>query len=194
MSEVALMARVGQPTRVELDTEAIRAYAAAARATDPAYRGERPVVPPTFLPAGGAGERRETDHRFFGVPPRAGDRLTAVATGADGSLTRYFDRTGGLVAESWASPDLVAGEPAPPDADPAALLATYATGWLGAENIRRFRTRLAGPRTAGGALVCSGYVTQRYVQDGEPRVDVTLTAVDADGAVVVRAWASFARP
>ncbi|MFF0543986.1 hypothetical protein ACWEQ0_29300 [Nocardia thailandica] len=42
--------------------------------------------------------------------------------------------------------------------------------------------------------MCSGYVTQRYVQDGEPRVDVTLTAVDADGAVVVRAWASFARP
>ncbi|MFE3545295.1 hypothetical protein ACFXK0_20230 [Nocardia sp. NPDC059177] len=181
-----------------LETDAIRMFAEAARSHDPAYRlAERPVVPPTFLPAGlGAGERAETDHRFFGPPPRAGDQLTVIRTGAPArpaaeSLTRYFDRTGGLVAESWAAAEAGAGEPVSPQAT--ALLATYATDWLGAENIRRFRTRVLRALPSGESLTCTGHITQSYVQDGEARVDVTLAGTDATGAVVVRAWASFAR-
>ncbi|TCJ95575.1 hypothetical protein [Nocardia alba] len=184
---------------VVLDTDAIRLFAQAARSDNPAYRiADRPVVPPTFLPADGspAGEWAETDHRFFGPPPRAGDRLTAIRAdspdrpGVADSLTRYFDRTGGLVAESWAAAETFAGERVSPQA--AALLATYATDWLGAETIRRFRTRSVRPLPPGDVMSCSGRVTQSYLQDGESRVDVSLCGADATGAVVVRAWATFA--
>ncbi|MFI8974036.1 hypothetical protein ACIGO9_14200 [Nocardia asteroides] len=184
---------------VVLQTDAIRLFAEAARSHDPAYRlADRPVVPPTFLPADGfgvpAGTRTHTDHRFFGPPPRGGDQLTAIRAAADASaaetLTRYFDRTGGLVAESWADAEPVAAEPMSPQVT--ALLATYATDWLGAENIRRFRTRVVRALPPGDTLACSGRITQSYAQDGEARVDVTLTGVDDAGAVVVRAWASFA--
>ncbi|MGM7648855.1 hypothetical protein ACSVDM_28430 [Nocardia sp. JW2] len=190
----------GRAVAVDLDTEDIRLFAARALSRDPAYRlAERPVVPPTFLPAGGrvTGGRTETDHRFFGPPPRAGDRLTAVRAidrhDPDGSesLVQYFDRTGGLVAESWASvtESVVAEESTPHSAE---LLATYATDWLGAENIRRFRTRVLRALPPGDTVTCSGHITQHYIQDGEPRVDVTLTGVDGSGEIVVRAWASFA--
>lgn len=186
---------------VVLQTDAIRLFAEAARSHDPAYRlADRPVVPPTFLPADGfgvpAGARTQTDHRFFGPPPRGGDQLTAIRAAADAlapaaeTLTQYFDRTGGLVAESWAAAEPVAAEPMSPQAT--ALLATYATDWLGAENIRRFRTRVMRALPPGDTLHCSGHITQSYVQDGEARVDVTLTGTDGTGAVVVRAWAGFA--
>ncbi|MFD3743350.1 hypothetical protein [Nocardia sp. NPDC058633] len=188
---------------VLLETDAIRLFAEAARSDNPAYRlADRPVVPPTFLPADGfgkgVGERVETDHRFFGPPPRAGDRLTAIRAGgtaeqpaAAEALTRYFDRTGGLVAESWAAAETFVGERVSTQA--AALLATYATDWLGAEAIRRFRTRSVRPLSPGDVMSCSGRVTQSYVQDGEARVDVTLVGADAAGIVVVRAWATFAK-
>ncbi|MFD4459776.1 hypothetical protein [Nocardia sp. NPDC058480] len=186
---------------VVLDTDAIRLFAQAAHSDNPAYRlAARPVVPPTFLPADGSrvGEQVETDHRFFGPPPRAGDQLTAIRAGAPGqpavgaaeSLTRYFDRTGGLVAESWAAAETFTGGQVSPQA--AALLATYATDWLGAEAIRRFRTRSVRPLPSGEVMSCSGRVTQSYVQDGESRVDVSLAGADAAGNVVVRAWATFA--
>lgn len=186
-----------------LETADIRMFAEAARSHNPAYRlAERPVVPPTFLPADGfgtAGGRAETDHRFFGPPPRAGDQLTAIRAGAPGapavsaaeSLTRYFDRTGGLVAESWAAAEPALGEAVSPQAT--ALLATYATDWLGAEHIRRFRTRVLRALPSGEVMTCAGHITQSYVQDGEARVDVTLSGTDAAGEVVVRAWATFAR-
>ncbi|KAF0844949.1 hypothetical protein [Nocardia caishijiensis] len=190
----------GRAVAIDLDSEAIRLFAARALSRDPAYRlAERPVVPPTFLPAGErlTGGRTETDHRFFGPPPRAGDRLTAIRAidrrDPDGSesLVRYFDRTGGLVAESWsAATETAVAEDISPRS--AALLAAYATDWLGAENIRRFRTRVLRALPSGDTVTCSGHVTQHYVQDGEPRVDVTLAGADAAGEIVVRAWASFA--
>lgn len=193
-------ATIGQPIHIDLDTAAIRHFAAAAHSTNPAYRlADHPVVPPTFLPADESGHHSETDHRFFGPPPRAGDRLTAIrAVDAPESLTRYFDRTGGLVAESWAAaaprytaPERGVGEPLSSQA--AAELATYATDWLGAENIRRFRTRIVRAVAPDARVTCSGHITQHYRQDGEARVDVTLAGADATGMVVVRAWASFAR-
>ncbi|MBF6100357.1 hypothetical protein [Nocardia cyriacigeorgica] len=73
----------------------------------------------------------------------------------------------------------------------AALLATYATDWLGSETVRRFRTRCARPLWPGDTLTCSGYVVQHYVLDGESCVDVTLVGTDQDGRVAARAWATF---
>ena len=59
----------------------------------------------------------------------------------------------------------------------AGLLATYATDWLGAENVRRFRIRFAAQVWPGDVLTCAGTVVQEYVgDDGEERVDVALTA------------------
>ncbi|MGV9753598.1 hypothetical protein [Nocardia farcinica] len=74
----------------------------------------------------------------------------------------------------------------------AGLLASFATGWLGADTVRRFRTRCTRALWPGDTLTCSGYVVQRYVEDGEDRVDVALTGLDQEGEVVIRAWASFA--
>ncbi|MFE3445878.1 hypothetical protein ACFXNW_22840 [Nocardia sp. NPDC059180] len=73
----------------------------------------------------------------------------------------------------------------------AALLSTYATEWLGADTVRRFRTRCTRPLWPGDTLTCSGYVVQQYVLDGESCVDVTLVGTDQDGRVAVRAWATF---
>ncbi|MBF6457200.1 hypothetical protein [Nocardia cyriacigeorgica] len=73
----------------------------------------------------------------------------------------------------------------------AALLATYATDWLGSETVRRFRTRCSRPLWPGDTLTCSGFVVQHYVLDGESCVDVTLVGTDQDGRVAARAWATF---
>ncbi|WP_280450447.1 hypothetical protein [Nocardia cyriacigeorgica] len=88
----------------------------------------------------------------------------------------------------------------------AALLATYATDWLGSETVRRFRTRCARPLWPGDTLTCSGYVVgadegggrapgARHppppAPPGEPCVSVTLVGTDQDGRGAARAWATF---
>ncbi|MBF6440393.1 hypothetical protein [Nocardia cyriacigeorgica] len=128
MVHVATAGAVGTRLDIDLEADGIREFNAAtmARAATPATTGE-PVVAPTFLPAriAAAGEAAiehwpgipiEQDHRFFGPPPRAGERLTAQSRIArvyevdddHGTpvtmiemVTQYFDRTGRLVAESW---------------------------------------------------------------------------------------------
>ncbi|WP_068268812.1 MaoC/PaaZ C-terminal domain-containing protein [Aldersonia kunmingensis] len=74
----------------------------------------------------------------------------------------------------------------------AGLLATYATDWLGAESVRRFRTRFKRQLWPGDTLTCTGKVLQNYVADGEPRVDVTLIGTNQHGDVALQAWATFA--
>ncbi|MBF6428323.1 hypothetical protein [Nocardia cyriacigeorgica] len=128
MVHVATAGAVGTRLDIDLDADGIREFAAAtlSRAKSPATAGE-PVVAPTFLPAriAAAGEPAtanwpgipiEQDHRFFGPPPRAGERLTAhsridrvhqvdddhgMPVTVIEMVTQYFDRTGRLVAESW---------------------------------------------------------------------------------------------
>ncbi|MBF6457199.1 hypothetical protein [Nocardia cyriacigeorgica] len=128
MVHVATAGAVGTRLDIDLEADGVREFnaAAMARAATPATTGE-PVVAPTFLPAriAAAGEAAiehwpgipiEQDHRFFGPPPRAGERLTAQSRIArvyevdddHGTpvtmiemVTQYFDRTGRLVAESW---------------------------------------------------------------------------------------------
>jgi acyl dehydratase len=53
----------------------------------------------------------------------------------------------------------------------AGLLATYATDWLGAENVRRFSTRFREQVWPGDRLACSG-----VVEAIEPADDGTLLA------------------
>lgn len=73
----------------------------------------------------------------------------------------------------------------------AGLLATFATDWLGAENIRNFRSRFREVVVPGDELTCSGEVVRIYEQDGENRVDVELTCTRQTGGVAIEAWASF---
>ncbi len=72
----------------------------------------------------------------------------------------------------------------------AGLVATWATDWLGAENIRRFRVRFANPVFPGDTVTCSG----RIVSSTEDSCDLELECVTQDGTVAVRAWATFALP
>ncbi|MGW5074463.1 hypothetical protein [Rhodococcus sp. NPDC004095] len=178
--------------RFTVDPDRIRAFADATGCTHRAYREDRAVVPPTYLCgtdpiAGGHDVPAERDCRFFGTPPRAGDLLTVtVRDGEHDRLTEYRDADGRLIADAWT-------QGAGGDTTTVGMLANYATDWLGAESVRRFRTRLVSAAPAGEPLSCSGEVVQEYTADGEPRVDVVLTAVGESGRVAARAWATFAR-
>lgn len=138
MVNASAAGRVGKPFVVELERGKVREFADATLSTNPAYRADvNPVIPPTFLTvqmfwqewAGRdanpwhaveldqeRGMHAEQDYRFFGPPPRAGDKLTAVSRiervyekeGVRGGtltmaemLTEFFDSTGRLVAEAW---------------------------------------------------------------------------------------------
>jgi acyl dehydratase len=74
----------------------------------------------------------------------------------------------------------------------AGLLATYATDWLGAENVRRFRIRFRARVWPGDTLTCSGEITQQRVGDDGPLADVELVCTRQSGEVAVQAWATFA--
>ena len=75
----------------------------------------------------------------------------------------------------------------------AGLLATWATDWLGADTVRRFRVRFVAPVLPGDTLTCSGEVVQEYAADGEDRLDLELVCRKQNGAVAVRGWATFVR-
>jgi hypothetical protein len=178
--------------RFTVDGERIRAFADATGCTHRAYREDNPVVPPTYLCGvdaltGVHDVPTERDCRFFGRPPRAGDQLTVtVRDGAHDRLTEYRDSDGRLVADAW-----IQGGGA--DGAVVGLLADHATGWLGAESLRRFRTRQLDSDSGHEPLSCTGEIVQEYTADGEARVDVVLTAVGEGGRVAGRAWATFAR-
>jgi acyl dehydratase len=72
----------------------------------------------------------------------------------------------------------------------AGMLATWATDWLGAQNIRRFRVRFADRVFPGDTVTCSGRVTGTT----EDQVELELECANQHGVVVLRAWATFARP
>lgn len=74
----------------------------------------------------------------------------------------------------------------------AGYLATYATDWLGATNVRTFSVRFRSPVWPGDVLTCSGRVTGESTVGNEKRVDVELECVRQDATVAVTAVASFA--
>ena len=73
----------------------------------------------------------------------------------------------------------------------AGMLATWATDWLGAEQIRRFRVRFVEQVWPGDTLTCSGTVQREYQEEGEGRVDVELACHRQTGGVAVLGWATF---
>ena len=73
----------------------------------------------------------------------------------------------------------------------AGALNAWATDWLGAQNVRRTRIRWNKPVFPGYTLTLGGEVARVYDQDGEPRVDLELTATTQDGEVAVQGWMTF---
>jgi acyl dehydratase len=73
----------------------------------------------------------------------------------------------------------------------AALLATYATDWLGAETIRRFTVRFSDQVWPGDVLTCSGRVVGIEPSEEGPKAEVELTCTRQTGATAIAATAAF---
>ena len=74
----------------------------------------------------------------------------------------------------------------------AALLAGFATAWLGAGNVRRYRVRFREQVWPGDQLIASARVTNVYEADEEPRIDLDLTMTREGGGVAITGMATFA--
>jgi acyl dehydratase len=77
----------------------------------------------------------------------------------------------------------------------AGILATFATDWLGADALRRFKVRFREQVWPGDVLTSSGKVVSEYTtDDGEQRVDVELTCARRHGGIAVTVWSTFVVP
>jgi acyl dehydratase len=73
----------------------------------------------------------------------------------------------------------------------AALLAGYATDWLGARNVRQFGVRFREQVWPGDVLTCSGIVIAVSEESDGDRLTVELTATRQTGGVAVSGTAQF---
>jgi len=76
----------------------------------------------------------------------------------------------------------------------AALLAGFATDWLGARNVRRFGVRFREQVWPGDVLTCLGTVTAVCEESDGDRLTVELTATRQTGGVAVTGTAQFLIP
>ena len=76
----------------------------------------------------------------------------------------------------------------------AALLASFAVDWLGAENVRRFAVRFMEQVWPGDVLTCSGEITAISQNGSGDLVTAELTATRQAGGVAVSASADFVLP
>ena len=76
----------------------------------------------------------------------------------------------------------------------AGLLGTYATDWLGADNIRAFRVRFKEQVWPDDVLTCEGRIVREYSEDGVQKIDVELDCVRQTGGIAATAWATFVLP
>jgi acyl dehydratase len=76
----------------------------------------------------------------------------------------------------------------------AALLASFAVDWLGAENIRRFRVRFREQVWPGDVLTCSGEITAVSPNEGGLLVTAELSATRQAGGEAVSASTDFLVP
>jgi len=76
----------------------------------------------------------------------------------------------------------------------AALLATFATDWLGAQHIRRFAVRFRDQVWPGDVLRCSGRIPSVAAAGSGDRVTVELSGTRQTGAVAATGAAEFLIP
>jgi len=73
----------------------------------------------------------------------------------------------------------------------AGVMATWATDWLGPENVRGFKVRWKEPVWPGDVLVFTGRVVRRYEEHGERRVELAIECTKERGGVAAQATAVF---
>lgn len=76
----------------------------------------------------------------------------------------------------------------------AGALATFATNWLGPENVRRFVAQFREQVWPGDTLTCSGSVARKYEEGGERKVDLELICTRQTGGVAIKGSATFVIP
>jgi acyl dehydratase len=78
----------------------------------------------------------------------------------------------------------------------AGILATYATDWLGADNVRSFGVQVREQVWPGDQLVCSGTVVDRSEagEGGERTVALELVVERVGGGTAIKGTATFAVP
>jgi acyl dehydratase len=76
----------------------------------------------------------------------------------------------------------------------AGVLATFATDWLGAPNVRRFGVQFREQIWPGDTLTCAGRVVKRYEEGGERLVELELACTTQTGGTAIRGWATFVVP
>jgi acyl dehydratase len=76
----------------------------------------------------------------------------------------------------------------------AALLAGFATDWLGARNVRRFGVRFHEQVWPGDVLTCSGTVAGVCKEPDADRLTVELTATRQTGGLAITGTAEFRIP
>ncbi|MCC6437225.1 MAG: MaoC family dehydratase N-terminal domain-containing protein [Acidimicrobiales bacterium] len=76
----------------------------------------------------------------------------------------------------------------------AGVLGTYATDWLGAENVRRFKVQFREQAWPGDVLTYSGRIAAVRDEGGERLVDVELACTRQTGGTHLLGWATFVAP
>ena len=76
----------------------------------------------------------------------------------------------------------------------AGVLATWATDWLGAENVRRFKVQWREQAWPGDVLTYSGKVVDRRDEDGRRLVDLEMAVTRQTGGTHLKGWATFVVP
>lgn len=76
----------------------------------------------------------------------------------------------------------------------AGVMATYATDWLGADNVRLFKVQFREQAWPGDVLSYSGKVVAVREENGERLVDVELACTRQTGGTHLKAWATFVAP
>jgi acyl dehydratase len=78
----------------------------------------------------------------------------------------------------------------------AGILASYATDWLGADNVRIFGVQFREQVWPGDRLTCTGTVVERVdAHDGDERaVKLEFVVERVGGGTAIKGWATFAVP
>jgi len=76
----------------------------------------------------------------------------------------------------------------------AGVMATYATDWLGADNVRSFKVQFREQAWPGDVLTYSGTIAAVREEGGQRLVDVELACTRQTGGIHLKAWATFVAP
>lgn len=76
----------------------------------------------------------------------------------------------------------------------AGVMATWATDWLGPDNVRGFKVRWKEPVWPGDVLTITGHIAKQTEKDGERRVEVEIVCTRQTGGVAAQATAVFVVP